>query len=526
MALARTEGCFMSNYLRKIFFAGLAVVVGLGMSSGAFAQGKGKGHGGGHGNGKGNAGRGGFVQRGGGGDRGGARQGNGNNWGRAKGGDHGGRAVFQRNRPQPQVSQQKAYRQPQPVYRQPQPVPVYRQRQPQASKHAWKQDRQAQKHERRVFDRGRGRSIFNQQPARNFVRQQQQKHEWKDDRKFYREQQKAERKQQHAFEKSWRRARTIPFATDQRNWRPNRDRGDQYRGLREYYSRPERRSYYEPYSYRQYYRPDNYSLYTYRYPTTRYYYQSSPYYAYNAYPSYYSDAGSGELIIRSIISSVFGGSPFGGFDAVFAGDPYYDPYYGDNGYYYYNGYYYNEPVYDFYQQAECYPTAYLSEYSPVYETGPTYYSEYYESYTTGYYPSFYSASYSPVSYFDYDYDGLPYDYADYGYGDSLLTLIPGGEKLERVTDGAASRILLAALGGAYGRGFDDGLYYDEYGDTSPYSASAVYLPASVASSLRTSEAKEIFDQGYELGYQDAIAQRDPYGRLDLVCSFLGQSIGL
>ena len=501
----------MSIYLRNFVFSALALLIAVGFSSGVFAQGKGHGGGGGNGKGHGNGGGGGQPQinrgggnggnRGGGGwqqpNRGGGGQpqinrggGNGNGWGRMKHDNRGGGVV---------------YTQPQPQYRQPQ---VQRQRQvwhpsqiaSPISQPNWKAERRIQKWNDHADDH-RGRGFFNKRPLENFYRQQQR-------------QQSNDRRMQ-----SWQPS-NVPSLSYDRNWRrwDDNDQGVRWSGRYSY--QPSYQPYYQPYIYQQY---RSYAPYVPHVTQYDYYQPTLAYGSSNYYPSYYSGGSRTEMIVRSVISSIFGGgTPFGG---VYVNDPYYyDPYYANGGYYNYNGYYYNQPVYNFYDQVVCNPATYYSNYYPTY-------SDYALSYyTPAYYAPGYTTTtyYTPAYYDSYSYSALPYGYSNYGYGNSLLSMIPGVGKLDRQTGGTISRVLIAALGGAYSRGYDDGLLLDQYGYSAPAPflgttyVSTTYLPAS----LRTDQARQIFNEGYELGYRDAVAQRDPYGRLDVVSCFLGQSIGV
>ena len=206
-------------------------------------------------------------------------------------------------------------------------------------------------------------------------------------------------------------------------------------------------------------------------------YVYEPYTAYTYYPDYYGyaspiygyDSGSlswKSMLLRTLIGFVFGG---GGND-YYAAQPY-EPYYSN---------------YDYYTPA-------------------SYGYDNYASYA-GYYP----ATYSSQTY----YSEPVYDYSS--YDDPLINTIPIDELVGVGYGGYSSQLLRDVLAQGYEQGYYAGRYsrgrrhsrhylsrvysrYDEYFD--PYSSTV-------------SQDRRVFAEGYNLGYQDALA-----GRRDYVAGF-------
>ena len=190
-----------------------------------------------------------------------------------------------------------------------------------------------------------------------------------------------------------------------------------------------------------------------------------------SYPSYYSDPR--DTFVRTLISSFFVPDEYD--YTTFYTPPYYDnPYYdyADPGYYYSN---------------------------------------------SGYYPSYYDSGY----YDPYYYSGVPM-FASPFYGDNSL-------KSSLLNFGV--RLLQGMLGQGYEQGLSDAeyvrvvqgpVYYDPYQAPEP----AYYSP--YVSSF--ADQRQIFENGYRMGYEDAMRDQDPYGiynntnaRVDVVSQFLANS---
>jgi hypothetical protein len=160
-------------------------------------------------------------------------------------------------------------------------------------------------------------------------------------------------------------------------------------------------------------------------------------------------------------------------------------------------------------------------YVPRYRYHPPYY-------TFGYAPTY--AYYEPAAYYGYDqyaYEGVSYDYIEYGS-------LPYDDMVAIYSGGLASELIQRALGVGYyqgllegrlarERGWGDDYYYDPY-----LYEQAMYDPYS--SSI--GDCRRYFSEGYEMGYQDAIAGRDEFelvergGDIDLVSMLLGGVVSL
>ena len=210
-------------------------------------------------------------------------------------------------------------------------------------------------------------------------------------------------------------------------------------------------------------------------------YSSYPYdnYGYN-YPAYYTYGQPQDVFIRTMISSFF--VPDDYYYTTFYTPPYYDNPYYDSGYY---------------------------GYAPDY-----YYSN------VGYGPSYYDSGYYDPYYYDYYYEGVPM-FASPFYGDNSL-------KSSLLYFGV--RLLQGFLGQGYVQGLSDAeyvrvvqgpVYYDPYQAPEP----AYYSP--YVSSF--ADQRQIFEDGYRMGYEDAMRNQDPYAvynngaRVDIVSQFLANS---
>jgi hypothetical protein len=238
---------------------------------------------------------------------------------------------------------------------------------------------------------------------------------------------------------------------------------------------------YRVYDYSGYTPYNNYGYNGYGYDPYGYSYNSYDPYGYGYdYPSYYADPR--DTFVRTLISSFFVPDQYD--YTTFYTPPYYDnPYYS-----------YADPGY--------------------------YYSE------TGYYPSYYNAGYydNGYGYSNYDpyyYSGVPM-FASPFYGDNSL-------KSSLLNFGV--RLLQGMLGQGYNQGLTDAeyvrvsqgpVYYDPYQAPAP----AYYSP--YVSSF--ADQRQIFENGYRMGYEDAMRNQDPYGvynnsnaRVDVVSQFLANS---
>jgi hypothetical protein len=263
----------------------------------------------------------------------------------------------------------------------------------------------------------------------------------------------------------------------------------------EFYVHDDRPYYYEPRpevwfgdDYSDYDRYARYTVFQPTYRTYDYAYSDFPLYSTYIYDEddYGYDGGYDwkSLLFRSVISAFFSNSDnIGYFDAY----PQYSTYY-DDGYY---------------------------GYIPQYRYQPPYY-------TFGYAPTY--AYYEPAAYYGYDQYtsyGVPYDYIAYGS-------LPYGDMVDIYSGGLAAELIQRALGAGYyqgllegqlarERGWGDEYYYDPY-----LYEQAVYDPYSTS----MGSCRRYLSEGYEMGYQDALAGRDEFdldegGDIDLVSLLLG-----
>lgn len=212
--------------------------------------------------------------------------------------------------------------------------------------------------------------------------------------------------------------------------------------------------------------------------------------------------------------------------------------YSSNNYGYnngYNNYGYNDPSYYTYSQprSNIVRTIISSFFGPQdnYSTfyNPPYYSNSNYGYTT---PQYYysNAGYSPgfgSGYYDSGYND------PYGYGGVPMFASPfyGDNSLKSSLLNLGVQMLQGFLGQGYSQGLNDAqyvrategpVYYDPYQASEP----AYYSP--YASSF--ADQRQVFEQGYRLGYEDAMRNQDPYGaygnngRVDLLSQFLANSV--
>jgi len=237
--------------------------------------------------------------------------------------------------------------------------------------------------------------------------------------------------------------------------------------------------------------PQVYQAYSYpTYPNSSYSYPG--YYNNGAYQPYYSPGyvqPRRDSIVRSLISSFF--APDDG--------------YGYNTYGY-SPYGYSTPQYYGYQQP-----AYYNYGTPNY-----YYSN------AGYAPYYGSNYYDPYG-------------AGYGYGGAPMfgSQLFGGGGVKSAILNVGLQLLQGFLGQGYLQGINDGQYVRQnYGNDvyyDPYYASEPAYYSPIASSF--ADQRQTFEEGYRLGYEDAMRNQDPYGNINgnnanvnLVTQFLANSL--
>jgi hypothetical protein len=177
--------------------------------------------------------------------------------------------------------------------------------------------------------------------------------------------------------------------------------------------------------------------------------------------------------------------------------------------------------------------AYYGNYSPSYQSySPGYYQpQYQQPYYGGYNTPYYSqASYSPV--YSSPYYGQGYD--PYGNSPIYGTQLFGGSGLKSSILNIGLELLQGFLGQGYQQGRYQGQYArDVYGTRSnsyydPYAPSEPAYYSPLASSF--GDQRQLLDEGYRLGYQDAMMNRDPYGtglgggNVDIVSEFLSNAL--
>ncbi len=440
------------------------------LAGGIAAQGKhggGKGGGGDHGNGHGKGGE--MKQERGAGDQGkhDNGKGNGNAWGRQKHDDGSQQRIYQQMRQQQDWARQQQRQNDRDQGRQHQ-------------QNEWNAKRQQQQNEWIVREQQRQY----ERAARDAYRQQ------RDQQRIYQQQQRAA-EQQVRDKQSYARLQqqqlnpVYPMGRHDNGrhlgWYKN---GKAYAGMNPFGGmfRDWRRSYDD---YRD---DDRRPVYSQRHSYT-YYTYSDPIATYvSAYQQPYNGAGSTrESIVRSLLASFLGGQ----------GTAYYQPY----------------------QEYQPYQAPYYGSYGPRYAT----YSQPYYS-TVSYSPG-YASDGSPYGYDPYS----PYSYSPY---DGAQMFSGGGLKSTLLNVGLS--LLQGFLGNSYQQGFDQGQYVRDYYDrpvTTYYDPYAVSEPAYY-SPLASSFANErrLLEEGYRLGYRDAMLDKQPYGDvindapIDLVSQFLANAI--
>jgi hypothetical protein len=165
---------------------------------------------------------------------------------------------------------------------------------------------------------------------------------------------------------------------------------------------------------------------------------------------------------------------------------------------------------------------YAPSYAPYSSYSPAYYGGYQRSYysTTSYAPYYSQASYSS-----------DYDQGYGGYGSPLLgSGLFGDSGFKSGLLNVGLQLLTGFMGQGYEQGLSQGQYArDNYGTRSnnyydPYAMPEPAYYSPYASSF--ADQRQILEEGYRMGYQDALADRDPYGsgdgntQSDLVSLFL------
>ena len=172
--------------------------------------------------------------------------------------------------------------------------------------------------------------------------------------------------------------------------------------------------------------------------------------------------------------------------------------------------YYAAPAYNNYTQSY-----YGYQQAPNYQSAPYYQTQYYSP-----------ASYSPAY-------NQRYDNQSYG---SLLggQQLFGGGGLRSSILSIGLEMLRGFLGQGYSQGLSQGQYARSYGNRSnnyydPYAASDPAYYSPYASSF--TDQRQLLEEGYRLGYQDAMLNNDPYGTafggnntVDLISEFLSNTL--
>lgn len=201
------------------------------------------------------------------------------------------------------------------------------------------------------------------------------------------------------------------------------------------------------------------------------------------------DGFTRENIIRTILSNFFDGGFNGGQGGQ---DAYATNYYPQSTYVNYAPAYYGN--------------------QPSYAAVPQYYSQsYYPSYNEGYY-------------------GDAYDSPAFG-----SDLFGGGSSLTSGLFSIVGQLLSGLLGQGYLQGLNDGDFARDsrpsnVGYNNPYAIDDTYTVPYTAS---LDQQRNLLRQGYELGYQDALRNRDPFetenlgggfGGIDILSAFLGNGL--
>lgn len=301
------------------------------------------------------------------------------------------------------------------------------------------------------------------------------------ERRSLRDAWKFERKQQRFDDRAYRRAERdfnrsmIPYSYD-------RDGGSVWYDYPRYttiYQPPYPTTYmvnYPTYSYQDGGYPFD-STYLYAYDDSYYYDYGSGYYD----DDYYDGFDWKQMLFRTVIAAFFSNGDNIG---------YFDPY----------------PQYQTYGYADDYG------YPPTYS--------YYPYYTFGYEPAL--AYYEPAAYYGYDhfsYAGLPYEY-------SMYSSLPYNDIVDLYSGGVAGELIQRALVTGYYQGLLEGQAAQRYGWDDEYYDPYVYEQAMYDPySSSIGNCRRYFSEGYELGYMDALNERDEFdlaggGDIDLVSLLL------
>jgi len=187
-------------------------------------------------------------------------------------------------------------------------------------------------------------------------------------------------------------------------------------------------------------------------------------------------------------------------------------------------------------QQQVYQPAYQS-YQPYqpYQAYTPYYGGYQQPYyqNTSYSPSY--GAYAPY-YGANQYGSDPYAYDPYGYQQPYAgTQLFGGGGLKSTLLNVGLSLLQGFLGNGYEQGLGQGEYVRDYYDRpvntyyDPYAAAEPAYYSPLASSF--ADQRQLLQEGYRLGYQDAMRQQDPYGNVlqnnapvNLVSQFLANTL--
>ena len=299
--------------------------------------------------------------------------------------------------------------------------------------------------------------------------------------------------------------------------------GDRYRNSYPVVTYSIVEQYYQPY-----YAPVSYDpYYSSYYPQQNYGWTSPAYVSYDPYYGGYS-------------SPYYGGysSPtYGGYDPYYASyDPYNSGYYPVNNDYYYEDGYYGDDYYGYNRGGDWKDALLRTVLAVVFGGVNDGYG--YDDYDT-------YASYAPVDPY-YTYNGYTPVYAPGGYYTSQPTWIYSPATYDATpysntpyrsmiyADPYTRDVTRQALAVGYQQGFEDGrnsALYEMSSYNDPYSYG--YGGSSIYSSYSTSlaEREQYLREGYEMGYRDAMEDRDSYGlyegggSADLVNVLLGTVLG-
>lgn len=205
--------------------------------------------------------------------------------------------------------------------------------------------------------------------------------------------------------------------------------------------------------------------------------------------------------------------------------------------------YYNQPGYTRENVVRSIISSFFSPQPDYY--GGNYYAPAYQSYSPVYYqPQYYRTGYGQPYYSQINYSsayGSPYYYGQgydpYGGSPLFGSQLYGGGGLKSSILNIGLSLLQGFLGQGYAQGLDQGQYvrsvygtrYTNYSDY--YDPYAVVEPAYYSPLVSSfADQRQLLEEGYRLGYQDAMRNRDPYGtsfgggRTDLVSEFLANTL--